>query len=142
MKISLLALVVLAMSIRVVCADAAVGSRLVLASTPVSFREVDQDTSRVTSLPSLTLAAGEEASTPGFKLDTSSAHFAELSTAKRTPLALPLSSGLGLTLLAGFVLALRIMGLNHARAMADHERESYQGKARMFRSLHEGGADH
>lgn len=38
---------------------------------------------------------------------------------------------------AVFVLALRIFGLNRARALAEHERASYHGKAKMFRSLQE-----
>jgi hypothetical protein len=61
-------------------------------------------------------------------------NFAQLDTHVRM---VPISSGMVLALIALFVLAVRIMSVNHARAMADQERDSYHAKAEMFRSLHE-----
>jgi hypothetical protein len=61
-------------------------------------------------------------------------NFAQLDTHARM---VPISSGLVLTLIALFVLAMRIMGINHARALAEQERHSYHGKAKMFHSLHQ-----
>jgi hypothetical protein len=61
-------------------------------------------------------------------------NFAQLGTHSHM---VPISSGMVLALVALFVLAVRIMGLNHARAMADQERDSYHAKAQMFRALHE-----
>jgi hypothetical protein len=63
---------------------------------------------------------------------SSATNFAQLDTHARM---VPISSGLVLSLVALFVLAVRIMGINHARAMADQERDSYHGKAQMLRSL-------
>ncbi len=51
----------------------------------------------------------------------------------------PLSSGSLLTLVVVAVVALRLMGLNRARAMADHERNTYQARAEMYRWLHANG---
>jgi hypothetical protein len=81
------------------------------------------------------------AANPGFHRDviqkmmvaSADAQFAQLETPSHTPV----SSSLILTLVVVFVFALRLMGLNHARAMADHERNTYHGKAQMFRSLHD-----
>lgn len=67
------------------------------------------------------------------KMVVAGSQFAELETNGRAPI----SSRMLLTLVAVVVVALRVMGLTHARAMADHERSSYSGKAQMFRSLHE-----
>ena len=64
-------------------------------------------------------------------LSTAAAHFAQMGATSHAPI----SSGAALTVIAVFVLALRLMSLNRARALADHERDSYQGKAQMFRSL-------
>jgi hypothetical protein len=82
------------------------------------------------ALTALTLSFGAA------RADTlsSSTNFAQLDTHAHM---VPISSGMVLALIALFVLALRIMGVNHARAMADHERHSHHGKAQMFRSLHE-----
>jgi len=70
-------------------------------------------------------------------LSSAAAHFAQVGVTSQAPN----SSGLVLTLLAVSVLVLRLVGLNRARALADHERDSYQGKAQMFRSLHEERSD-
>jgi hypothetical protein len=67
-------------------------------------------------------------------VSSNGSNFAQLDTHARM---VPISSGLVLTLIALFVLAMRIMGVNHARALAEQERHSYHGKATMFRSLHE-----
>jgi hypothetical protein len=67
----------------------------------------------------------------------SGSQFAELNTDSHAPI----SSSMLLTLVAVLVVAFRLMGLNHARAMADHERDSYHGKARMFHALREDGAN-
>lgn len=136
MKITLLALLALAISTGAACADSAIPSRLALGPVPAVFTTQN---ATVSSMPPLTLASASNTSTIGATLDPSSANFAQLGTVNRS---LPLSSGFILALVAVFVLAMRIMGLNHARAMADHERHSYHGKAQMFRALHEGGADH
>ena len=50
-------------------------------------------------------------------------------------------STLVLTLVVVSVITFRLVGLNRARAMADHERDTYRGKAQMFRSLHEERTD-
>jgi hypothetical protein len=70
-------------------------------------------------------------------LSSAAAHFAQVGATSQTPI----SSGVALTVIAVFVLALRLMSLNRARAMADHERDTYRGKAQMFRSLHEERPD-
>jgi hypothetical protein len=64
-------------------------------------------------------------------------HFAEVGATSHAPM----SSGMALTLLAVSVVALRLVSLNRARALADHERDSYRGKAQMFRSLREETSD-
>ena len=69
-------------------------------------------------------------------LSSAASHFAQVGATSHSPI-----SGLILTLLAVSVLTLRLVGLNRARAMADHERDTYRGKAQMFRSLHEGQSD-
>jgi hypothetical protein len=114
MKMLLLALTALTLSFGAARAD----------STSVQFA--------VVSVPS-TLTA--HASAPAAStLSSSASNFAQLDTHARM---VPISSGMVLALIALFVVALRIMGVNHARAMADHERHSHHGKAQMFRSLHE-----
>jgi hypothetical protein len=139
MKTNLLAIIALAFSASAVCADSAIPSRLGLAPIPATVTTQTHGTSDLASVPALSLAADRSASPAGFKLESSSANFAQLGTSSQAmPLALPLSPGLIMAFVAIFVLALRIIGLNHARAMAEHERNSYQGKARMFRALHEG----
>ncbi len=50
--------------------------------------------------------------------------------------ALPFSPGLMLSLVALIVVSMRVVAVHHARHMADHERDSHQGKAEMFRELH------
>jgi hypothetical protein len=139
MKTTLLAILVLAISTSAVCADTTIPSRLTLAPLPANFASQAHASSRPFSEPALTLGPVSGMSSLGSKLDPSSVNFAQLGAANQT---MPLPSGLVLALVALFVLALRILGLNHARAMADHERASYTGKARMFRALHEGGTDH
>jgi hypothetical protein len=139
MKTTLLAILVLAISTGAACADLALPSRLSLAPVPTGFASQSHATSHMLSEPTLTLGQVSGTSSLGAKLDPSSVNFAQIGAANQS---MPLPSGLVLALVAVFVLALRIMGVNHARAMADHERDSYTGKARMFRSLHEGGADH
>lgn len=136
MKKTLLALIVLTVSTGAVLADSAIPSRLTLAPVPSTFA---QQTHNGIPTGPLTLGSASETSSIGSKLDPSNVNFAQLGSTNQT---MPLPSGLILALVAIFVLALRIMGLNHARAMADHERDSYHGKAQMFRVLHEGGSDH
>jgi hypothetical protein len=136
MKTTLLVLIALTVSTSAVCANSAIPSRLTLGPVPSGF---STQSASVTSMPPLTLATASGTSNIGSKLDPSNLNFAQLGSANQT---MPLPSGLILALVAIFVLALRIMGLNHARAMADHEFYSHQGKAQMFRALHEGGADH
>jgi hypothetical protein len=133
MKTLLLAFVAFAFSMWAARADSMTVPSLTLA--PVAAANHG---SSAASIPPLTLAATAGTTSTGFKLDGGS-NFAQLDT---QPGSMPVSSGLVLALVAVFVLALRLMGLKHARAMADHERDSYEGKARMFRALHEGGADH
>jgi hypothetical protein len=135
---TLLAFIALAISTSAVCADSMIPSRLTL-QAPTGFATQSHGATIASSIPPLTIAPVPGSAPGSFKLGSSSANFAQLSTVNQT---MPLPSGLILALVAIFVLALRIMGLNHARAMADHERHSYHGKAQMFRALHEGGADH
>jgi len=72
------------------------------------------------------------ASMASSNLSSAASAFAQVGATSHSPL----SSGMALTLVAVFALTLRLVGLNRARALADHERDSYQGKAQMFRSLH------
>jgi hypothetical protein len=125
MKTILLACAVLAMSYTAGNADASFPTHASLSPK-----------TGVMAMPKLTIAP-----LPGTTLSTvpsSPAEFAQLGSQDH---ALPISPEVVLGLIALFVLALRIMGLNHARAMADHERDSHQGKAEMFRSLHEERAN-
>jgi hypothetical protein len=137
---TLLAVIGFAVSTSAIHADSIIPSRLTLAPISSSLVAPTRTASGLPLMPALTLAPLSGTGTMiGTKLNPSSANFAQLGSVNPT---MPLPSGLILTLVAIFVLALRIMGLNHARAMADHERQSYQGKAQMSRSLHEGGSDH
>lgn len=137
MKTILIALTALAISTSAVFADPAMPSHLTLALSPSGF--MTQKAS-VSSMAPLTLALTSNAPMTDSKLDSRShASFAQLGTTNQS---MPIPSGLALALVAAFVLAMRIMRLNHARAMADHERNFHHGKAQMFRTLHEGGADH
>ena len=108
-------------------------------SLPLPATVASSNTTDATTVPALTLASPANAAPAGFKLESSSSSFAQLGTSSQAmPFALPLSPGLILAFVAVFVLALRIIGLNHARALADHERDSYRGKEKMFRALHNG----
>ena len=128
MKTLLLALSVLTLSLGVGNAHSKMPSRLGLLSLPNGSSAPLQSSA---TIPRLTLAPlpGSMATT----VPSSPSEFAQLDTQKHQ---LPVSSGMIFGMVALFVLALRIMGLNHARAMADHERDSHHGKAEMFRSLH------
>jgi hypothetical protein len=75
--------------------------------------------------------AGAQAASPA--VSSNGSNFAQLDTHAKM---VPISSGLVLALIALFVLAMRIMGVNHARALAEQERHSYHGKAKMFHALH------
>jgi hypothetical protein len=137
MKTILLACVALTVSLGALRADPAMpsypGAAPVLASitTPAGGATI--------TLPSsLTLAQESDAAPIDLKLQPNSSNFAQLDT---TAPAMPFSSGVALALVTAVVLALRVMGLNHARAMADHERDSYHGKDRMYRALREDGMD-
>jgi hypothetical protein len=139
MKTTLLALLALAVSTSEACADSAFPSHLGLA--PILSQI--QTTSDAATVPTLTLATDRSpASEANFQLESSTSSFAQLGTSSQAmPLALPLSPGLIMAFVAVFVLALRVIGLNHARAMADHERDSYRGKERMFHALHQGDSN-
>ena len=89
-----------------------------------------QEQLAVVSVPGI--PASDVASSPA--PSSTAANFAQLDTHARM---VPISSGMVLALIALFVLAIRIMSVNHARAMADQERDSYQAKAQMFRALQE-----
>jgi hypothetical protein len=71
---------------------------------------------------------------PAAPVSSNGSNFAQLDTHAKM---VPISSGLVLTLVALFVLAMRIMGVNHARTLAEQERHSYHGKAKMFHALHQ-----
>lgn len=131
MKTSLIALLALALSVGAVRAVSPLTPHLGLALPP---------STEVAVLPALSLASSHSPASSSFSLRSSSSDFAQLST---TPTRLPFtfSPGLIMACVAMLVLALRIIGLNHARALAEHERDSYRGKAQMFRSLHEGGSN-
>jgi hypothetical protein len=62
---------------------------------------------------------------------SSTANFAELNDGGKS-MPLPPAWSLGLILL---VLVARVFGLNHARALADHEKETHRAKTQMYRSL-------
>jgi hypothetical protein len=126
MKTLFLALTVLSLSLMVGNADSSVPTRFGLG--PVS-----ENITHRAGLPwaRLTLAALPD--TTASTLTGSPVEFAQVSAPSHP---MPISSGMVLGLIAVFVLAIRIMGLNHARALADHERDSYHGKEQMFRSLH------
>jgi hypothetical protein len=70
---------------------------------------------------------------PAPSLASSTSHFAQLGTLQ----TVPVSSTLVVTLIALFILGLRLMGVRHAHSLARHERHSHDGRAEMFRSLHE-----
>jgi hypothetical protein len=131
MKTLLLALTILTLSFTLGKADYAIPTQLGLGSIS-SFTSSHRDS--LQAMPKLTIATLRE--TTSSSLATSAAEFAQLGTGR-----MPISSGTALTLVAVLVIGLRLMGLNHARAMADHERDSYHGKAQMFRSLHEERSD-
>jgi hypothetical protein len=134
MKTTLLAILALAVSASALCAESALP--LQLGAAPTLTTVTAPAYSPRISLPlSLTLAQESDVPTVDLKLEPGSSNFAQLDT--NSP-SMPLSSGFVLALVAGLVLALRVMKLNHARAMADHERDSYHGKARMFHALREG----
>jgi hypothetical protein len=130
MKTILLALTLVALSLTVSKAGSAIPTRLGLAPLPASFAATARHPG--VALPKLTLAPLPGTATSN--LPSNPSEFAQLGAQNRS---LPISSGMVLALVALFVLAMRIMGLNHARAMADHERDSHHGKAQMFRSLQE-----
>ena len=88
-----------------------------------------QEELAVVSIPAM--PASDVVSSPTHSTAT---NFAQLNT--HAPMV-PISSGMVLALIALFVLAVRIMSVNHARAMADQERDSYHAKAQMFRALQE-----
>jgi hypothetical protein len=71
----------------------------------------------------------------GLHQTTSTASFADLNaTSKSIPL--PPTWMIAL-MISALVLAGRIFGLKHARAMADHERDMHLAKAKMYRTLHD-----
>jgi hypothetical protein len=133
MKTILLAFVALTVSVGALRADHAkpsyLGAAPVLASitTPAGGPTI-------TLASSLTLPQESNTARIALKLQPNGVNFAQLET---TAPAMPFSSSVALALVAAVVLALRVMGLNHARAMADHERDSYHGKDRMYRALRE-----
>jgi hypothetical protein len=83
--------------------------------------------SAVLSSASAHLPAGPTASLAG-----SASHFAQLGTLQ----TVPVSPVLVFTLIALFILGLRLIAVRHAHSMARHERHSHDGRAEMFRSLH------
>jgi hypothetical protein len=137
MKTILLACVALTVSIGALRANPAMPSYL--GAAPLLTSIVTPAGGATITLPSsLTLAQEGAAGPIDLKLQPNSSNFAQLDT---TAPAMPFSSSLALALVAAVVLALRVMGLNHARAMADHERDSYHGKDRMYRALREDGTN-
>ena len=128
MKTILLAFAVLAMSYTAGNADSSVPNRLGL--LPIPANGAMPAKTGVMAMPKLSLAPlpGTTHST----VPSSPSEFAQLGSQQH---ALPISPSMVFGLIALFVLALRIMGVNHARAMADHERDSHHGKAEMFRAL-------
>lgn len=135
MKTTILAIVALAVSAAALRAESTVPSYL--GASPELTSVTTPATDPATTLPSsLTLAQASDPAPLDLKLPSNSSSFAQLSTTG----PVRLSSGFIMALVAAFVLTLRVMGLNHARAMAEHERDSYHGKDKMFRALQEDGS--
>jgi len=128
MKMLLLAFALLALSYTVGNADSAVPTRFGLApmvtNSPTSPAAVPE-------VPKLTIAPLPDAVTS--TVPSSPSEFAQLAATRHS---LPISPGMALALVALFVLALRVLRVNHAHAMAEHERHSHHDKAEMFRWLH------
>lgn len=130
MKTLLLAVAVLALSFTAGNADSSLPTRFGLA--PLAANAATPASSdAVTTVPKLTIAPlpGSRVST----LPSSASEFAQLGTQSHP---LPISPGVVVGLIALFVVAMRIMSVNRARAMAEIERDSHHGKAAMFRDLH------
>ena len=87
-----------------------------------------QEELAVVSVPAMPASDSVSVATPS----GNASNFAQLDTHAHM---VPISSGMVLALIALFVLAVRIMSVNHARAMADQERHSYLAKEQMFHSL-------
>jgi hypothetical protein len=88
---------------------------------------------RIVSSPALSGRGSDFAA--GLHQTTNSASFADINaTSKSIPL--PPTYMIAL-MISGLVLAGRIFGLNHAKAMAEHERDLHLAKAKMYRTLND-----